>query len=97
MQGTCLRGACLSRIEEDADFGAIILALAFSRWIKKEHMNTASKFIGYFMLILETFYFLYMKYSGAWTLATGLPLHMCDVAIIIGGLLMITKKQIKNC
>jgi hypothetical integral membrane protein (TIGR02206 family) len=73
--------------------GFVVAYLIISRFFSKQALDIASKVTGYFMLVLEASYFLYMAIAGQWNVGTGLPLHMCDVTMILGGILLIKKRQ----
>jgi hypothetical integral membrane protein (TIGR02206 family) len=72
---------------------SIIVFLMVSRFVNEKILDKISFATGLFMLALEASYFLYMITAGRWSVEIGLPLHMCDITMILGGILLIYRRQ----
>ncbi|WP_067141981.1 YwaF family protein [Oceanivirga salmonicida] len=72
--------------------GVIIIGLPF--FIRDLEKTIYTKCIGYFIIILKSFDIFYRVYFEKHHIKDVWPLHLCNIAVILAGIYLITKKNI---
>ena len=76
-----------------------IAAICIGIYLSKNKISTTnstfySKLLGYFLLTDELLSFVWLALNDRWTISVGLPLHMCDVCIILLGIHLLHPRQV---
>ena len=72
----------------------VIFALIFlGKKLKSNHQLYFSKILGYFLLFRSIWIHFYQAHLGLWTIESSLPLHLCGIAAILSGIVLITQHK----
>ena len=73
----------------------VLINTALAIWfVKARNSMRVQRFgcyLGWFLLVNELFYLAWSLWSGGWSMEYSLPLHLCDAAIILAGIMLIFK------
>ena len=74
-------------------FFLIAAIIFFAKFLTQKKLQFCSYLIAITLLFSELLGFVHLKKLGLWTLANGLPLHMCDLTLIAGAFFLFSRQQ----
>ena len=81
-----------------AALATTLFCIVLLGWLSRQRRQTALRIVesilGCALLSIPVFSAIAQHFAGALSLATSLPLHYCDLAVICGGLGLLTRKHL---
>ena len=71
-----------------------ILIIQLAKRIPPYHRDMLITLIGIFILLLESFRHYYLFDNGLWSISESLPLHLCGIARILAGVILIKPNKL---